>query len=138
MRPKDWARARAYLHDGKEMYKRCDACALLLHGNKRSLYLLTQRNYGIIRNFGKKQTHENCSWCQDLTVTIFAGTPFVQELLFEILYAGQSRNISKFGTHLSLSLPFKFPENPVGKWMEHAFLDRSSGRFSGATEHQKS
>ena len=31
------------------MYKRCDACALLLHGNKRSLYLLTQRNYGIIR-----------------------------------------------------------------------------------------
>ena len=49
MRPKDWARARAYLHDGKEMYKRCDACALLLHGNKRSLYLLTQRNYGIIR-----------------------------------------------------------------------------------------
>ena len=115
MRPKDWARARAYLHDGKEMYKRCDACALLLHGNKRSLYLLTQRNYGIIRNFGKKQTHENCSWCQDLTVTIFAGTPFVQELLFEILYAGQSRNISKFGAHLSLSLPFKFPENPVGE-----------------------
>ena len=87
----------------------------VLHGNKRSLYLLTQRNYGIIRNFGKKQTHENCSWCQDLTVTIFAGTPFVQELLFEIVYAGQSRNISKFGTHLSLSLPFKFPENPVGK-----------------------
>ena len=38
-----------------------------------------------------------------------------QELLFEILYAGQSRNISKFGTRLSLSLPFKFSENPVGK-----------------------
>ena len=49
MRPKDWARARAYLHDGKEMYKRCDACALLLQGNQRSLYLLTQRNHGIIR-----------------------------------------------------------------------------------------
>lgn len=73
--------------------------------------LLEKRNI----YFGQKQTHENCSWCQDLTVTIFAGTPFVQELLFEILYAGQSRNISKFGTHLSLSLLFKFPENPVGK-----------------------
>ena len=65
MRPKDWARARAYLHDGKEMYKRCDACALLLHGNKRSLYLLPKGIMALLekRNFyfGKKQTHENCS-----------------------------------------------------------------------------
>ena len=56
--------------------------------------LLEKRNF----YFGKKQTHENCSWCQDLTVTIFAGTPFVQELLFEILYAGETRNITQFRT----------------------------------------
>ena len=62
--------------------------------------LLEKRNF----YFGKKQTHENCSWCQDLTVTIFGGTPFVQELLFEILYAGKTRNISKFVTPFSSTL----------------------------------
>ena len=78
--------------------------ALCIFWPKGIMGLLEKRNF----YFGKKQTHENCSWCQDLTVTIFAGTPFVQELLFEILYAGQSRNISKFGTHLSLIYHLSF------------------------------
>ena len=62
--------------------------------------LLEKRNL----YFGKKKTHENCSWCQDLTVTIFAGTPFVHELLFEILYAGETRNITQFRTPFSSTL----------------------------------
>ena len=41
--------------------------------------------------------------------------PYSNDLRWNTIYAGQSRNISKFGTHLSLSLPFKFPENPVGE-----------------------
>ena len=40
--------------------------------------------------------HENCSWCQDLTITIFAGAPFVRELLIEILYAGETRSIMQY------------------------------------------
>ena len=31
----------------------------------------------------------------------------------------------------------KFPENPVGKLMEHDFSGRSSEKFPGATEHLK-
>ena len=31
----------------------------------------------------------------------------------------------------------KFPENPVGKEMEHSFLGCSSGKFPRATEHLK-
>ena len=77
--------------------------------------LLEKRNF----YFGKKQTHENCSWCQDLTATIFGGTPFVH-LLLEILYAGETRNITQFRTPFSSTsvygcLPFKFPQNPIGK-----------------------
>ena len=76
--------------------------------------LLEKRNF----YFGKKQTHENCSWCQDLTVTIFARTPFVQELLFEILYAAKRETFRSLSPHFAQHygcLPFKFPENPVGK-----------------------
>ena len=47
---------------------------------------------------------ENCPCCQHLIITIFAGAPFVYEMLFEILHAGETRNISQRYVSASLLL----------------------------------